>query len=379
MGPKGVDFHNIRMERERKPLSMVNSERSFEMTRTICVCLVLGGALFSQASFEAPIPLCPAGAGYPVGCGMGGGPEGVSWNGLPAAAAGLPPRSDSVNAIGMPCDGARYLRMTAAGPVAVPQGGPFSGGGTAGGQVYIPIPAGQNLVSFCWDFYNADSDNSATFNDGMQVDVVGSACGTSLAQLVYADTFTPDTGAGTGADVGSACPSNGGEILPAGAPQSVVNAAIPSGGAFIRVTVWNGGDDGFDSFGVIDGVMFSFGIPPCVLQFSSPNGPGSIRMQNTPCPAAAGVPYLIGIALAPGIFPNGWYGGVDIAYGELIGEYSQGYPFAATLDAAGASDFGPTPAGSLPSGLQVWAATGHFGPGFGFLIGYRPAVTYIIP
>jgi hypothetical protein len=115
---------------------------------------------------------------------------------------------------------------------------------------------------------------------------------------------------------------------------------------------------------------------PCHLVFSSPFGPGSLQMDNGPCAAAANLTYLTAIALSPGVFPNGWFFGVDISLPDLINEYNLGFPFVGSLDAAGASSFFIP--GGVPSGLSLWAVTAHYGPGF-VNVGSRPAVTYTIP
>jgi hypothetical protein len=116
--------------------------------------------------------------------------------------------------------------------------------------------------------------------------------------------------------------------------------------------------------------------PSCPLVFSSPFGPGSLQMDNAPCAGVAGQIYFTAITLAPGNFPNGWYFGLDIPLPELVNQFVTGYPFVGTLDAAGASTFGPIV--GVPSGLQLWAVTAHYSPAFATL-GSRVPVTYLVP
>lgn len=119
------------------------------------------------------------------------------------------------------------------------------------------------------------------------------------------------------------------------------------------------------------------GTIPCALSFSAPLGPGSIQMDNTPCPAAPFADYMIAITLAPGTFPYGWFFGLDIPYQQLIGEFNTGFPFTGTLDGAGASSF--VLFGGVPSGLTVFAVSAQFSSGFGAFILARAPVAYVTP
>lgn len=126
-----------------------------------------------------------------------------------------------------------------------------------------------------------------------------------------------------------------------------------------------------------DYTIITGGTPNCWLSFSSPFGPGSIQMDNTPCAAVAGADYINAVTLTPGVFPTGWFFGLDISFGALLSEFNTGYPFTGTLDGAGASSF-VIPSG-VPSGLQIWAVSAQFAPGFGPFLYSRPAVTYTVP
>jgi GEVED domain len=126
-----------------------------------------------------------------------------------------------------------------------------------------------------------------------------------------------------------------------------------------------------------DYTVLSGGTPNCYLWFTSPLGPGSLQMDNTPCAPVAGADYINAITLTGGTFPNGWFFGLDISWGQLLSEFQGGYPFAGTLDGAGSSTFFIP--GGAPSGLQLWAVSAQFAPGFGPFLYNRPAVTYTIP
>jgi GEVED domain len=126
-----------------------------------------------------------------------------------------------------------------------------------------------------------------------------------------------------------------------------------------------------------DYTILTGGVPPCWLYFSSPLGPGSLQMDNTPCPPVAGTDYINAITLSAGTFPAGWFFGLDIAFGQLLSEFQSGYPFTGTLDGSGSSTF--LIPGGAPSGLQIWAVSAQFAPGYGPFLYARTAVTYTIP
>jgi hypothetical protein len=334
------------------------------MTRTICACLLLAGVALSQVTFEAPLS-CAAGT-YPAPCGAAGGLENVSRD---ANATGLVTVDNLPNGAGFPSQGAAYGRIQAFGP---------SGAG-GGNHMYIPIPAGSATISFEWDFYDAEGGQSG-FNDGMQVDVLSGCGGASLAQLVYIDdnTFVP----GNLSDTTGGCGSFATEQSPIGV-NSVFNVPLPVGAALLQVSVWNGGDNAVASHGVIDNVCFVGCVPPpppnCILHFSSPLGPGSLKIDNTPCPAIAFQSYQIGVTFSQGAFPTGWFFGLDITLADLYNQHGPAFGgiLWGALDGVGASSFGPVP--GLPSGLQIWAVSSTWSPAFGASQGARPPTTYTIP
>jgi hypothetical protein len=116
---------------------------------------------------------------------------------------------------------------------------------------------------------------------------------------------------------------------------------------------------------------------PCTTIFTSPLGPGSIKMDHTVCPGGVGKDYFVAITLNQGSYPNGWLYGVDIPLTQLAEELTTGYPFLGPLDANGAATFGPI--GFVPSGLTLYAVTLHATPGLGSVTSHRPHVTYTVP
>jgi len=349
------------------------------MRSAVFTSLLITCATFGQATFDLSGPACST-ATFPVGCAATGDPEGISWNGVMSGFFPFGATIDSVpNNLGFPCSGTQYARVACGSGTSgytCPAGGPAPdpGPGTTV-QMYIPIPAGSNNVTFCWDFYNNEGSNSP-YNDGMSIDVVGPGCSGPITNLVFVDTFTPMVPLGI---EGGGCPDTGGsqEIAPGG-PQTFLGSLGPyPPGAQLRVMCWNGTDNVVSGQGLIDEVQFFSGPLPCQLFFSSPFGSGSLQMDNTPCAPLAGATYINAITLVPGTFPSGWFFGLDIPFTQLVSEVQTGYPFTGILDGAGASSF--VLPGGVPSGLQIWAVSAQFAPGFGPFLFARPATSYTVP
>ncbi len=188
---------------------------------------------------------------------------------------------------GFPTQGLQYLLVTAAGRCRIRRRAapsrdrsrrprPRSGS---------RFPLGATQVSFDWEFFNSEGSPSASFNDGMSIDVVGPA-GNLVGALIYADTNTP---AGTCTHA-----SGGTERAPAAAPQNLL-ATLPPHAAcdYISIVVWNGGDNAVASRGCVDNVLFDsdrsgcavpcFGVTPALV-FSSPGGLGCLQANLSGLP-----------------------------------------------------------------------------------------------
>jgi hypothetical protein len=357
-------------------------------SRTLVALALLCSAAAGQASFDVQAPACTY--AFPTSCVGGGDPEGVVFNGVltfdtPTFGATV----GAANGLGMPCGGSQFLRLQCAnGNIGtnVPAGGPISETGTVA-RLFIPIPSGATAVSFCWDFYTAEYVNSA-FNDAVAVDVVSQcgAGGTVLSPLVYADTHSPGLATvtdSTPCGVIAYIPAAGVHELaaPSGVtgPQSVVNAPLPPGSAYLRVSAANGFDNAATSQIVIDSVTFAGAGGSCSTVLSSPFGPGSVMLANTPCPGSAGRTYFNAVDLTAGSYPAGWFFGLDISIPEIFNLIALGFPFTGMLDGSGASTsggFGPT--ASL-SGLTLFVVTTEWTSGFGAFLGSRSSVAYTIP
>jgi hypothetical protein len=116
---------------------------------------------------------------------------------------------------------------------------------------------------------------------------------------------------------------------------------------------------------------------PCTTQFTSPQGPGSLLMEITTCPAGVNKAYFTAVTTAQGLYPNGWLFGVDIPLPDLMAQIQGGYPFSGPLDAAGKTLVGPFT--GLPSGVTIYSVTMNTQPGLGSIISVRPATSYTIP
>jgi len=92
-----------------------------------------------------------------------------------------------------------------------------------------------------------------------------------------------------------------------------------------------------------DGTVLTI-YPPMLLGFSSPLGVGSIQVDITSGPPSG--TYFLPITFSAGAFPYGWFYGIDITFGDLIGQ-SAGFPFVGPLGPGGSFTLGPI-AGAPP-------------------------------
>jgi hypothetical protein len=85
---------------------------------------------------------------------------------------------------------------------------------------------------------------------------------------------------------------------------------------------------------------------------ASPAGPGSLEIAHVG--GTPGALYFTAVTLNAGVFPCGWFGGLDISLFDLLNQLSVGVPpFFGTLDGDGNSSFS-LPPGVLPSGLTLY-------------------------
>jgi hypothetical protein len=88
------------------------------------------------------------------------------------------------------------------------------------------------------------------------------------------------------------------------------------------------------------------------LTFQTP-GPGALGYQVLGGPPSG--TQFTAIALVAGAYPFGWFHGIDIAFADLIGQITLGFPFATPLSSCGDSTVGPF--FGLPSGLTVYGVS----------------------
>jgi hypothetical protein len=335
---------------------------------TILAAVACSAVAWGQAGFECspvgPLPGDPA-----ANC------EGVASDNQ-VATTGV----TAIASCGFPTQGLQYLLVTGNGPLTTPPaGGPIPRPIAAlASEVRVPIPAGATTVSFDWEFFNSEASPSASFNDGLSIDVVSPA-GNLVGGLVYADTNTP---AGTCIHA-----SGGTERAPALAPQNFFAALPPYTPCdYISIVVWNGGDNVAASRGCVDNIQFDSAVPGCAvpcfgptpaLTMSSPSGLGCLLVNMSGLPP--GGTYMLAATLNP---PPGWLYGVNIGIPELVGEINAGFPFWGPLSAGSCS--GSVAIGEfcfLPSGITLYAVgLGLTGSGlYGPVAAHTPAVSYTIP
>ena len=99
--------------------------------------------------------------------------------------------------------------------------------------------------------------------------------------------------------------------------------------------------------------FLSSGAPPCALLMAQPV-PGSLQVENIGCTPFR--QYVTVTTFSPGAFPNGWFFGLDISWGDLLFQATlPGPPFNGILDANGGSLW-LLPSG-VPAGITIYAVT----------------------
>jgi hypothetical protein len=193
-----------------------------------------------------------------------------------------------------------------------------------------------------------------------QVQVFGLAAGPCVphVQYLYADTTFG----------GSAAPNHNGASATIGYVNGTIAGAANALYSFNTASIYAGL------------VLTMIANPPYSLTATSPGGAGDLQLDfsNGPC---AGGTYFMAVTLVGGLYPNGWFYGLDVPISELVGLYSLGFPFVGPLPIGGGTfSLGPFGAGALPSGFQFWAvAVGWATGGNGSPTTATPAITYVIP
>jgi hypothetical protein len=112
------------------------------------------------------------------------------------------------------------------------------------------------------------------------------------------------------------------------------------------------------------------------LSFFS-NGMGNIGYQLTGGPAGASC--FTAVTLNAGVYPAGWFFGIDVGFAELASEFNTGFPFIATLGAGSCPGVTVGPFGPLPSGLQLYGTSVVLPLGGAGPVTASPPATGIVP
>jgi hypothetical protein len=169
-----------------------------------------------------------------------------------------PPSVSNAAACGMPqLGGFQYARIEAGGlsGVTIPAGGPVPLASLTGNLhgIQVPIPAGASLITFAWEFF--DAEGSLTYNDAFEVSVLDGLGNRIGSPLVYADVALSLANPGTCTD-----PTSFGTEI--GAPFGVNNGPqiffgpIPVGGVTLNIVCANSSDDAVASAAFIDDIQF---------------------------------------------------------------------------------------------------------------------------
>jgi hypothetical protein len=205
----------------------------------------------------------------------------------------------------------------------------------------------------------APADVWYSFNPPLFGPVTVSTCNTAVGGVTNFDTvigvFAGTCGALT--PIPSACNDDA-----CGGLQSSVTFPAGGGTLYIRVGGYGGATGTF-------GLRVYYDALIAVSFFDQGPGTAGFRIDG------AKPYYYLFATLNGGAFPNAWFYGIDISFGELTTELAAGYPFHGPLSACGVNG----PFGGLPGGLTVYAvAMGATGPG-GTLLGISNPVTFTVP
>lgn len=138
----------------------------------------------------------------------------------------------------------------------------------------------------------------------------------------------------------------------------------------IRVASWSPSSSGAFPVNVAVGAGFT-------LAFSSPFGPGSVRIDFAGGPPSG--TYIFALTFFAGAFPNGWLFGVDLPIAELQNLLNTGPPFVGQLGACGTFTIGPFGGVGFLSGIPMYGVALGMPVGSPVPTVHSSAVTYTIP
>jgi hypothetical protein len=200
--------------------------------------------------------------------------------------------------------------------------------------------------------YVFSTDTPSGFTAGSMTDTVlsiWSGCGPGMVEI--------------------ACDDDGGTV---GALLSTATVTGLIGGNVYTIRV---ADYSAAATSVDQGTFYLTITPKFEMAMSSPFGPGSIQIDLTNGPINGN--YFLGVTLTQGLFPNGWFFGLDIGLQEVTNLVNLGYPFVGPLGATGGATIGPI--SGVPNGLTVYAVALGFNSGLGSPNVVTPAMSYVVP
>lgn len=227
------------------------------LSRILCL-LVLAVPAIAQPNFECQTPV-PFALSTTPDCELLTATAGGGFAGAPFI--------DATPSCGFPTQGAQYLVVPASNANIIgapPAGGPVVHPLDPGyNEVQVPIPGTVLNVSLRWDFFNAEGGPQPTWNDGASIDIVDSATGLSIVNLVYVDTNSPLAPGGCTVTPG------GLDTNTAGPETLCVSLPVLPPTAYLSISCWNGGDDAVSSAFWVDDITWNVACPAPPWQVNS--------------------------------------------------------------------------------------------------------------
>ncbi len=217
-------------------------------------------------------------------------------------------RVDATVTCGFPVAGAQYARIQASGPMSVAAGGPVARPIPLNvAEIRVPVPPGAPSVSFAFEFFNAQGPAAGGFNDGFAAAICGNSNDLAIAALVHRDVFSAYNSCIDVVSGGRETGAPGVDTVTHLFTSTELSAIVSSGGAYLSLACWNGGNNLVNSHACIDCITWG-------AMFQVP-GAGTVDawVENLTVPATdtfligAATPTNLRIRANPAVFSGGFH------------------------------------------------------------------------